>query len=563
MPFTLGQLKFDVRQQLWPQGEARNLVPRHDRDFVDCLVDLQTHVDCLQQDNNNVIDQCATFYKCGITVLEAPRGIVKSLSVVDRINPDTHKEDPESPIDWCSDIHYREIDFCHVSAYFAASQRRGCCLPIPLFFGLTCSKGLYPIPTDEGVPKSLPALPLGYHYPQTSTDRTYGRAQQGFWAKDRGKIYIVPWLQSTETVLIKWDGIKRTWADADLIDDDPLLQQAVFEYMRWKHADRWDKDEAEAARAQAAYVGAPGTIGAREMLIHQCREETRARACEGSNARSSPLSITNLFYNDEQSASATCPDGTSGSSVSVTIPAGTVASGVSVADANQKAKAQASAQATSQLDCADQEATFTNDAQTATASCQGSGSAPPPEGQPVTVTIPAGTVESTVSKADANAQALALAETQAAAELTCTFWNSAQTYTATCANNNPAGNVTKTIAPHTYSSTFSQADADAQALNAAKAQAETALSPTCSGAGVFVNTQQIVTITLLNCITPLTRQRCAVSMRVTIGAGIVTSTVSQADANLNAQNLGRQIGTGRAQIYCSTGQCGTYDEFFG
>jgi hypothetical protein len=191
------------------------------------------------------------------------------------------------------------------------------------------------------VPKSLPALPLGYHYPQTSTDRTYGRAQQGFWAKDRGKIYIVPWLQSTETVLIKWDGIKRTWADADLIDDDPLLQQAVFEYMRWKHADRWDKDEAEAARAQAAYVGAPGTIGAREMLIHQCREETRARACEGSNARSSPLSITNLFYNDEQSASATCPDGTSGSSVSVTIPAGTVASGVSVADANQKAKAQA------------------------------------------------------------------------------------------------------------------------------------------------------------------------------------------------------------------------------
>ncbi len=47
------------------------------------MIDLQTWCECLQQDNTNVIPQCATLYNCGITVTDAPRGRIKKVSVID------------------------------------------------------------------------------------------------------------------------------------------------------------------------------------------------------------------------------------------------------------------------------------------------------------------------------------------------------------------------------------------------------------------------------------------------------------------------------------------------
>jgi hypothetical protein len=56
-----------------------------------------------------------------------------------------------------------------------------------------------------------------------------------------------------------------------------------------------------------------------------------------------------------------------------------------------------------------------------------------------------------------------------------TFTNTAQSYTASCPSGTNGNPVTKTVAAGSYSSTISQADADAQALNAAKGMANAAL----------------------------------------------------------------------------------------
>lgn len=451
------------------------------------------------------------------------------------------------PDDYCSEIAYNEVDFCHVHSFLDYSRRHGCCGSIPFFFGLHgCSKARFPIPTDEGLPPGLPKLPLGNHYPQTSTDRKFGRAEIGIWAKQRGGIYIAPWIQSTETVVVVWDGIKRAWGDSDIIDDDPLLSEAVREYVMWKHEEDFNKDYEAGASAHAEYEG---PTGAKPRLIHQCTEETRSRSCEPSHARSA--TITSLFYNDEQSATATCPDGTTGSATTARIPAGTVASSISKADANQKAKTQAQTQAQQMLNCTGTVEQFTNDAQSATVSCQGEEGAPPPDGSPVTKTVPAGSVTSTISKADASQQALALAQQEAAAALVCTFWNRAKSYTATCPQGQSGSPVTKQVAAHVFSSNVSQSDADQQALSSVTNQANAALS--CSGGGGgFSNTPQSASKSG-QCQVFQSGHPVFGSVVVTIKAGAFTSTISQADANQQALNYANQLATQYFPSSCAQG----------
>lgn len=555
MPFTFGNLKAELRPIIFPTGEATNLIPAHDKAFLDAIIDLQKWVDCLQYDNTSLYPQCSTYYNCGITVIPAPRGAILKVSVIDKINPTTHKEDATADDDWCSEIEYRQIDFCHIKHFLAQSGRPGCC-NIPLFFGLSCRKGRFPTPTDAGL-TGLATLPLGYHYGQTSTDDKHGRAGSGVWAMDRGKIYLAPWIQSTETVVVKWDGLKRTWSGDDLIDDDPMLILAVEEYVRWQHAAKYDHDYEEADRAQKAY-----NIGLQD-LMHACREETRIRGCERSNARQSGTqsgtSTTPLFFNDKQQATANCPDGETGNAVTITIAAGTVASNISVNDANQKALNEAQQQATAQLDCQSNAPTFTNDAQSFTAQCQsGETGAPAPDGNPITITIRAGTVSSTLSKADANAQALSMAQQQATAQLNCTFWNSVQTYVASCPTGQTGTPVSKTVAAHTISSTISQDDADANALNLAKTQAETELI--CNGeSGVFTSTLQTAEV-MLHCqrIFPASSS-CLVTVIVTSGPGRFTSLISLADANNQAILAANAQAQFKASQFCNLHQCGTFN----
>jgi hypothetical protein len=379
---------------------------------------------------------------------------------------------------------------------------------------------------------------------------------------ERGKIYVAPWIQSTETIILKWDGIKRTWNDNDQMDDDPLLAQAIENYVLAEHADKFDRDYAAGESARAKFNDN------RAVLMRQCDEETRVRNCEASKARSSIGSLTSLYYNDtEQSFTAQCPDGTSGQPVTVSIPVGLVSSNVSVADANQLAYQQAQTQAQATLNCTDTSSTFTNDAQTYTATCGTETGAPTPIGSNKTVTIPAGSVVSNVSKAEANSIALAQATAEATAQLNCTWFNAPQTFVALC-DSNHANDQTVSIPSGQYSSTTSQADADQQALAAATTQANTQLASACSGLSEYWNTEQVVN-TNRSC--PYVTiemdspghihsvvHPCAVNVTVTIAAHTFNSTVSQLDANNIARSYASALGNNAAISKCTSRQCGNY-----
>lgn len=82
---TYGQLLSQIRRKIWPTGEAPNLVPAHNQDFLSCLIELQTFVPCLQQQHTNIIPACATLYQCGLTVFDQPpHSIVRKVYVIDK-----------------------------------------------------------------------------------------------------------------------------------------------------------------------------------------------------------------------------------------------------------------------------------------------------------------------------------------------------------------------------------------------------------------------------------------------------------------------------------------------
>jgi hypothetical protein len=551
---TFGQFKTAIRQIVWSTGEAPNHVVPHDKWFIDALIDLQASVLCLQQDNTDIVPQCATLFKCGLTVLDAPRGGIHRVSVVDRLAADA-TESAEADVDWCSELEYVQVEPCCLRQWLSLNARNNLGSCFSWYWGLApllCGWDRAPEPTDEGVDATLPALPLGHHYPQTSTDKP-NRARSGRWMLERGKIYIYPSIQSTESVLIMWDGIKRTWSDTDPIDEDPLLASAVEEWMRWKHAERYDRDLTIAQTAEAAYARG------RSELIHQCREETRVRGCEPSYARSA--NVTALFFNDTAGhATAICPSGQTGDPVSVTIAVGTVSSSVSVADANLKANDAAKAQADAQLVCVPVTPQVPNDEKSATAYCAAAADAPPPDGDPQTVIIPAGTYFAD-TKDLANQLAQAAANEQAAAKLvgTCTWWNREVSYTASCPDD-PSITDTRVIPMHTLSSQISQADADWLALNdplsGAIAMAQSHL--VCPAGGPFGNTLLDMPPRATNCTVPggpTGSHSCTVFIRVRVHADTVSRPTLQ-QANQDALSLATQLGIAYGLNLCSPTYCG-------
>lgn len=681
MAYLFTNFKADLRARLFPGGtEASNQRIAHDKAIVDGLIDIQQLVDCSQVDQTTIVPHCATFYNCGLTVLDAPRGRIKKVSVIDTtpagspagdelFSEDfdvTLEGDPVVPTsigtvtaggkliievkgasgecgddatvlsyngttptfvdagkqyfnvtviytdlnsvsrqvvkrvpisecnslqyesvniktgtlvyvsivafnlpantgsatitvlvkepaayvapeadDWCSEIEYRQIDPHYVQNYFNIAKNQRCCPSLVGYFDLPYDYYCL-VPNrattakDYGLPGGLALLPLGYHFAQADTDRRT-RSKAGLWAIERGKLYLVPWIQSTEKVVIKWDGIKREWNDDDPIDSDPLLLQAVTEWVRADHAKNFERDYEAAAAALGAYTDA------RSRMAYECREENRIRGNEPSFARQSAGSVgITLFYNTKQTATAVCPSGTTGDSVVVTVEAGTIASSVSQDDANSKAMAQAHADAQAQLNCVAPLQVYYNTIQSYTARCRlidpTPAGTPEPDGANVTVTKPAGTYSSTISQANANAKALAAATEEAEAQLVCTWWNAAQSYTASCPLGESGASVTKTVAARTHSSTISLDLANAAALNDAKGQAEEALVCTggSGGANTYWNLNTEGTFTLYSfnktCFGKLDNRgqivRYSVSIRVFNHR--FSSIISQADANQQA-----------------------------
>lgn len=208
---TWATLKSEIRNQIWIQQEPENLkdsaVPgvlsAHDQHFQEGAADISKFIRCEQVNAVDVVKFCNTFFKCGMTITGMPNGKILRLSTA------LLTEDGK---DYCSAITYREVEW-----------------PDPECLGKEA------IAAVATLPDIADQLALGFTRSTDGTDNPCGRSRAGIWAKYRGNIYVAPWIQSDEFLIIEWDGIKKVWTDADLVNEEQDYKQTLQLYCQFAH----------------------------------------------------------------------------------------------------------------------------------------------------------------------------------------------------------------------------------------------------------------------------------------------------------------------------------------
>lgn len=228
---SFGALKDELKALIWPNGVPENLVAPIDKYFEDAFMDVQKYVTCLQDWHTDVFPACSTFFKCGLSVFDAPKGAIRRVRTFQG--------------EFCDPVTLIPSTFQEVNCW----SRR--------FLDRVSA------PANAG----LPALPMGFKYPETTTDSVFGRALTGLWTLDRGRLYVAPWLQSMESVVVEWDGLKTKFSDTDLLPDDQGLKRAIRLYVQKEFARDFERDLV----AKKDLVG--DWLDARGDLIYVCEQE--------------------------------------------------------------------------------------------------------------------------------------------------------------------------------------------------------------------------------------------------------------------------------------------------
>lgn len=171
--------------------------------FSEALYEVAKYVRSLRLNNVTIVAACATYVRNGVTVLEAPYGRYNRVYVIVAGKHD----DP---------IYYRQVSYDEI---------------------LRWSNLIQPFWTEP--PNSTPPLELGFRYTDSSADSEVGRARENpAYALYQKRLYLAPWIQSYEEVVIDWNGEKRSWADGDTLDETYWTQdveQAIKAWVKWRH----------------------------------------------------------------------------------------------------------------------------------------------------------------------------------------------------------------------------------------------------------------------------------------------------------------------------------------
>lgn len=237
----------EVSRTVFPEGEAENLVANHRKYITDALIDLQQKVPCLRTEHRDRISVAETFTECAASVLSAPKGFIAQIYAVTQDN-------------CCSKRYFQPIDWDEMDQILKDNQRCGFTIE-PTYYYYLDDYGYFDYPAygclyygDSSGATDLPARPS---------------LSASFSAMKGGQLYLFPWLQSNEVLVIEWDGIKRNWSDTDEVQFNREVQDAVEHFLDRRSASREDCDIQRIQLAQADY----DTIVAKQ--IWQCRKERR------------------------------------------------------------------------------------------------------------------------------------------------------------------------------------------------------------------------------------------------------------------------------------------------
>jgi hypothetical protein len=270
MSKTVEQLKNQITAQVFPSGAPENLVAPVidgtispiDGLFDEAFAEIAKWVAGERENHSNTIPFLETYYKCGMTAVTVPRGIVRRVYTV------VENEEKQ----WCDPVFYKHEEW-----------------PAPEDWARN-----YLFPTDSSAAQGdggiRPADPSTDYYPDAPTV-AYPRARTGIFSIYDSRLWVAPWLQSNEVLIVEWSGIKTEWDDADLINPDQDYAKAVKLYIQFAF-ERDYGDRTRAADFKALFAEALAD------LMWEDRERTKKRPATGGvgerNRTSSELGDDNI-----------------------------------------------------------------------------------------------------------------------------------------------------------------------------------------------------------------------------------------------------------------------------
>lgn len=235
----------NITQTIFPEGEPENLLANHRRYIIDSLIDLQQKVPCLRTQHRDRHSMADTYLDCAASVLSAPRGFISQIYAVTQDN-------------CCAKRHFQPIDHDEMRQLLADNQNCGTLLDPTYYYYVE----------DYGY-LDYPAYGCLYYGDSSGATDTAYRPGTSFVSLHNGLLYLFPWLQSNEVLVVEWDGIKRSWKDIDEVTWDREVQDAAEHFLSFKSALREDCDPQKLQLERGLY----DQLVAKQ--IWQCRKERR------------------------------------------------------------------------------------------------------------------------------------------------------------------------------------------------------------------------------------------------------------------------------------------------
>lgn len=203
---TYKQLKDKLRAMIWPfPNEPKSLRDSTDFYFLSGMAEMQQWDECLRQNHTSVYPFCSTYVTCGMSLFALPASFPScDIKRIYTIIADS----------WCDKVILDPTFFEQLETWIHN-----------LLFNWTP-------PTNV----NLPALQKGVKVASASMDCSLGRARKGYWCIHNMQLWVAPWINSNEAIVVEWDGWKEQWSDADIIDETiwGVHEQAtLLAYVKW------------------------------------------------------------------------------------------------------------------------------------------------------------------------------------------------------------------------------------------------------------------------------------------------------------------------------------------
>lgn len=215
-----------VGRSVFPDGQSENLVANHKNYILDALIDLQIKVPRLQINHTDFIQPEETLYSCGASLFDAPRGFIVGLNVL-----------RGTPTNCCDAAPYKESSKAEFDCFLRDLENCSPCTTEQHGYAF------YQTETD-GPYIPYPTLEYCLEYPVASLDSVCA-PRAGYFTYFRSQLWLFPHLQSGHVAKLEWDGVKRTFADSDILDEtfyDREVMDCVELYLRGKAAGVEDCD---------------------------------------------------------------------------------------------------------------------------------------------------------------------------------------------------------------------------------------------------------------------------------------------------------------------------------